>query len=96
MAWVAGLTILVVLPFAFVASAGRGYLLPMGVAMLILMLANLSAVIGWGEYFPWSIPGMMLQGKGTVPALSYFIVLLTGLAGILITNLWWKYADQSR
>jgi len=90
------LTIVVVLPFAFFASAGRGYLLPMGLAVLTLMMANLAAVLGWGEYYPWAIPGLAIMGKGSLPAFSYWIVLLTGLAGMLITFAWWKFADQNR
>ena len=92
----AGLVIAVVLPFAFFASVGRGYLLPMGVAVLALMMANLVAVLGWGEYFPWAVPGLFAQGKGALPPVSYWIVFLTGLAGMLATYLWWKYADQNR
>jgi hypothetical protein len=33
---------------------------------------------------------------GQLEPAGYWIVLLTGLAGILGTYLWWKYADQSR
>jgi ABC-2 type transport system permease protein len=40
------LTLFTLPPFSFFASAGRGYLLPIGVAILALMLANLTAVIG--------------------------------------------------
>ena len=90
------LVIVVVLPFAFFASAGRGYLLPMGMAILALMMANLVAVLGWGEYFPWAVPGLFAQGKGDLAPISYWIVILTGLAGMVGTNLWWKYADQNR
>jgi len=48
----AGLVILGVLPFALVASIGRGYLLPLGVAVLTLIMANLVAVVGMGSTFP--------------------------------------------
>ena len=90
------LAIVVTLPFALFASVGRGYLLPIGVAVLALMMANLAAIIGWGEYFPWAVPGLYAQGKGALGPASYWIVLLTGLAGMVATYLWWKYADQSR
>ena len=89
------LVIATVLPFALFASVGRGYLLPMGVAILSLIMANLVMVLGWGEYFPWAVPGLVAQGAHLSPA-SYWIVLLTGLAGILVTYLWWMRADQSR
>jgi ABC-2 type transport system permease protein len=93
----AGLVFLVVTPFALFASLGRGYLLPLAMAVLALIAANLVMVIGWGEYFPWAIPVLYTQGSGAslTPA-SFWIVLLTGLAGMAGTYLWWKYADQSR
>jgi ABC-2 type transport system permease protein len=90
------LVIVVVLPFALFASVGRGYLLPIGVAILTLILANLAAVIGLAPYFPWAIPGLYAQGQGTLVPISYLIVILTGVAGMAGTYLWWKYADQSR
>jgi len=90
------LAIAIILPFAFFASVGRGYLLPMGVAILALIMANLVVVAGWGEYFPWAIPMLYAQGKSPLTPISYWIVLLTGLVGMIATNLWWKYADQNR
>lgn len=92
----AGLVIAVITPFAFFASLGRGYLLPLGVAVLTLMMTNLVVIVGWGEYFPWAAPGLYAQGKSPLTPVSYWIVFLTGLAGMLGTYLWWKYADQNR
>ncbi len=90
------LVMIVAMPFALFASIGRGYLLPVGVAVLTAVLANLVALTGWGEYFPWTVPGLYSQPTEVLPAASYWIVLLAGLAGILATYLWWKFADQSR
>jgi ABC-2 type transport system permease protein len=90
------LMIAVVVPFALFASVGRGYLLPVGVAILALIMANLVVVAGWGEYFPWAVPMLHAQGKGPLTTLSYGIVFLTGLAGMIGTYLWWKFADQNR
>jgi len=92
----AGLVIAVVLPFALFASAGRGYLLPLALAVLTLMVANFAAVVGWGDYFPWTVPGLYAQGKSPLAPASYWIAILTGLLGMLATYLWWMRADQSR
>jgi ABC-2 type transport system permease protein len=91
----AGLVIAVVMPFALLAGVGRGYLLPIGAAVLAMMMANVVAIAGWGEYFPWGVPGLYAQGSSLTPT-SYWIVFLTGLAGAIATYLWWKFADQSR
>jgi ABC-2 type transport system permease protein len=90
------LMIAVVLPFAFFASIGRGYLLPVGIAILAAIMANLVVVAGWGEYFPWAVPMLYAQGKSILAPISYWIVLLTGLVGMFGTYIWWKYADQNR
>ncbi len=90
------LTIVLITPFALFASIGRGYLLPIGMAVLILMATNITVLLGWGEYFPWAAAGLYSMGKSALPAVSYWIVLLTGLAGVLATYLWWKNADQNR
>jgi ABC-2 type transport system permease protein len=89
------MVIIVVMPFALFASIGRGYLLPIGVAVLILIITNLVAIIGFGEYFPWAVPGLYATGKTPLTAASYLIVVATGLIGMLATYMWWRYADQS-
>lgn len=90
------MAILVTLPFALLASAGRGYLLPIGIAVLTVMAANILAVLGWADYFPWAVPAMFAQAKEALPAASYVLVLASGLLGMLATYLWWKYADQHK
>jgi len=90
----ATLTIALLTPIAFFASAGHGYLPPMGAVVLAMGLAQVIAIAGYGEYFPWSIPGLYSQGEslGTV---SYVIVVLTSVAGLGGTILWWELADQT-
>jgi len=92
------LVIVDVFPFAFFASVGRGYLLPMGVTLLVLVLGNVVAIAGWGNYFPWAVPALYaeLTGRVNLDVASYLLVLLTGLAGLAGTYLWWIWADQNR
>lgn len=90
----AGLTIAVVTPIIFFASAGHGYLPPLGVAILAIFLAQIVGIAGWGEYFPWSIPVLYSQGMSFGPV-SHIIVIFTGVAGITGTFIWWELADQT-
>jgi ABC-2 type transport system permease protein len=92
------LVIVTVFPFAFFASVGRGYLLPMGVTLLVIVLGNVVAVAGWANYFPWAVPALHVEltGRGNLEPVSYLLVLITGLAGMAGTYLWWRFADQSR
>ena len=95
----AGLTITLVTPIAFFASAGRGYLAPMGVAILAVIFAQVIAAAGWGEYFPWSVPalyaGMAGPEYAQLGTISYGIVILTSLLGMIATFIWWELADQA-
>ncbi len=90
----AGLTIASVMPIIFFASAGQGYLPPVGVAILTIFLAQIIAIAGWGEYFPWSIPALYSQGA-ELELISYVIIFLTGIVGIAVTFIWWEVADQT-
>ena len=89
------LTIALATPIAFSASAWHGYLPPIGVMILAMGLAQLTNAAGWGEYFPWAVPAMYVQGEnlGTV---SYVIVILTCIVGMIGTFIWWEWADQTR
>jgi ABC-2 type transport system permease protein len=91
---VGGLGVVLLTPIAFFASLGRGYLAPMGVIFLIALLSQVIAYAGWGEFFPWSILGLISQGEhlGTV---SYVIIALTSVLGIAGTLAWWTWADQA-
>jgi ABC-2 type transport system permease protein len=69
----------------------------MSMAIFALVLANIFTTVGWGEYFPWSVPALQagMAGLEYVPGvISHFIVVLTSLTGIIATLLWWKFADQ--
>lgn len=93
------LTIALVTPIAFFACAGRGYLPPMGAAILALLLAQISAAAGWGEYFPWSVPALYAGMAGAaythLGMISYVIVISASLLGMIGTFAWWELADQA-
>jgi ABC-2 type transport system permease protein len=96
----AGLTVLIVLPLALLAGVGRGYLAPLGFAMLMLILAQVIGATGRGAWFPWSIPALYAQVAGSagggVTTVSIAIVAATGIAGAGATFAWWLYADFPR
>ncbi|MEV6647558.1 ABC transporter permease [Amycolatopsis sp. NPDC051371] len=96
----AALTIAVTTPFALAASLGRGYLAGVGALFLAVFLAQVVALLGYGPYFPWSVPALVsdIAGPGRQPPglLGYSLVALVGVAGVVGTALWWKHADQDR
>jgi ABC-2 type transport system permease protein len=89
------LNIVLATVIAWAASAGGGYMPAFGVMILEIALAQIIAVLGWGEYFPWSVPGLYAQGEA-LGVISYLIVLLAGLAGAALTFAWWELADHAR
>jgi ABC-2 type transport system permease protein len=94
------MTIAVVTPFALAASLGRGYLAGIGAMFVAVFLAQVIALLGYGPYFPWSVPALFtgIAGPDRDPPgpLGYGLVALLGVAGMLGTALWWKHADQDR
>jgi ABC-2 type transport system permease protein len=92
---------LMLMPFiALFASAGRGYLPPLGWAFFTIFLAQIAAVLGWGDWFPWSVPallsGMAGPRAGQLGWHSYILVLLAFIVGVTATFAWWRSADQAR
>ncbi len=94
------LTTLLITPVAFVASAGRGYMLPISFVILILILTQLLflGVPSLSFWFPWALPalysgvaGDAIPQPGIISYLIYSIVVLGGLFG---TISWWRYADH--
>jgi ABC-2 type transport system permease protein len=85
---------------ALLASAGRGYLPAFGWTIFTLVLANIAAIMGWGDWFPWAVPGLFSGAAGPRENLlgmhSYVVVILAGLIGLAATFWWWREADQTR
>jgi ABC-2 type transport system permease protein len=97
----AGVLVIILLPFvAFFASAGKGYLPSFGWLVLSVTLAQIAAITGWGDWFPWSVPALFSGAVGPRAVFlgvhSYIIIVITSLIGIGITFYWWRSADQTK
>ena len=97
----ASILTIALLPFvAFAASFRRGPLPGVVWLFFAVVLAQVSAVIGWGDYVPWAVPALFSGAIGPrstqLGMHSYIILLSSSLIGILITLLWWRNADQAR
>lgn len=94
------MTVLLTTPVALAASAGRGYLPGVGVLMAAIFCAQIVAALGYGQYFPWSVPALFsgLAGPDAVSPglLGVVLVVLVGAAGMAATALWWRNADHDR
>lgn len=85
---------------AWIATLGRGYLPPLGFAMLALVLGNVLGATGWGKWFPWSIvplfagvagPRMEVLAPG-----SLAVVGVTFLAGVAATVAQVRWGDNTQ
>ncbi|MEW6516736.1 MAG: ABC transporter permease [candidate division FCPU426 bacterium] len=98
MARTAALTIILLTFVGLFASMGRGFLAPLGWVLFSMFLAQISAVTGWGEWFPWAVAGLVSGAAGAQAAAvgwgSYVLVALASLAGLAGTLAWWQQADQ--
>lgn len=89
------------LPFvAWFASIGKGYFPPMGFLVLTIILSQVAVVLGWGDWFPWSIPILFSGEVGPKEVMlgthSYIIILVFCLIGLYLTYSWWRKADQTK
>jgi ABC-2 type transport system permease protein len=92
------MTILLCTTTSFFASASRGVLLPIGIIILTMLMANFSGLLGLGPYFPWAIPLLFCSPPGPegihAGVVSYIILFSTSISGLSGTLAWWQYADQ--
>jgi ABC-2 type transport system permease protein len=89
------------LPFvAFFAGFGHGELPAIGWTIMTVVMAQVAAIIGWGDWFPWSVPALFSGAAGPRAELmgmhSYVIVIVASIVGLIATFYWWRNADQTR
>ena len=98
---VAGLVGYLLVPVvAWIATLGRGYLLPIGFTLFMLLMGNVLGATGWGKWFPWSIVPMLAGMAG--PRLevlapgSLVVVGLVFVGGVGATVWQLYYADNTQ
>jgi ABC-2 type transport system permease protein len=95
----AAMTVLLTFPFALAASIGRGYLTAIGTLFVAVFCAQIVAALGYGAYFPWSVPALytgITGPDGQQPAWwSPLTVLAVGAFSVIATVRWWQDADHT-
>ena len=93
------LTIALQTATAFFAGIGRGYIAPLAWAVAMIAVSQILAVLGWGSWFPWSVPAILAGAGGAavepVSAGGIALVVLVALVGLAATIAWWERADQT-
>jgi ABC-2 type transport system permease protein len=94
------LTVILFPIISLITCVSRGYLLPFGITILILISTQF-LFIGLPSItpcFPWAIPGLISGVSGPFSPkpeiISYVILGLTSILGVGGTVAWWRYADQ--
>jgi ABC-2 type transport system permease protein len=92
----AALLWLVLMPVtALIASVGRGYLLPIGVALVTMIVAQFVNATGWAPWFPWCVAIASGVPETHIAVVSLVVVIVTGVLGMVATLLWWERSDQT-
>ncbi|HWM92814.1 MAG TPA: ABC transporter permease [Thermoanaerobaculia bacterium] len=96
----AAMCCLLIPPVAWIATLGRGYLPPLGFAIVTLVLGNVFAATGWGKWFPYSIVPLYTGIAGPRVSVlepgSYVVVLLLFAAGVAATVWQVRSADDTQ
>lgn len=94
------LTMALTTTYGLVASIGRGYLAAMAAMLVTLFAAQVIAALGFGAWFPWSVPSLLSgvagPGQASLGVLSIAGVVLVGIAASGATMVWWQRADHER
>jgi ABC-2 type transport system permease protein len=94
----ASLTIALILPLGWAASAGRGYLPAIGVMILLVFLAQVLSALGLGPWFPWASPALLSGAAGpeaqNLGVGTYLLVVVVVAGGVTGVIAWWRSADQ--
>jgi ABC-type transport system involved in multi-copper enzyme maturation permease subunit len=86
---------------AFFAIYGKGFMTPLGIVALLLVSAQIFGALGFGNYYPWAVPGIYSGSGGAelkahLNIYSYLILFVTSIFGYFSTILWWKFSDQTK
>jgi ABC-2 type transport system permease protein len=87
------LTMFVSTVSSFAANVTKGYLAPIGLIFLIMIIMNVVDNVGLSAYVPWTIPCLLLS-DGVLSPISILILVITGIAGFAGTVAVWRFAEQ--
>jgi ABC-2 type transport system permease protein len=67
---------------------------------LAVVFVQIIAAVGYGAYFPWSIPGIYSGAAADYKKLldnySYLILLITSIVGYIATLFYWNNSDHTK
>lgn len=84
---------------AWLAIVSRGYIAPIGIGVLLLLVGDLFAHTGWGPWIPWSIVLMTAgaaPGAASVGAPSMAILVAFFLAAAVASYLGMERSDNTQ
>jgi ABC-2 type transport system permease protein len=78
---------------ALLANITKGYLAPIGLIFVTIIVSNVVVQLGFGPYFPWTIP-VLLAKDADIGFISIIILVLTAIIGFAGTVAWWSFAEH--
>jgi ABC-2 type transport system permease protein len=65
----------------------------------VIVVSQVLTVLGWGAWFPWSVPALLAGAGGTsvepVTPAGVLAVVVVAAAGLAATIAWWDRADRT-
>jgi ABC-2 type transport system permease protein len=65
----------------------------------MIVASQVLTVLGWGSWFPWSVPAILAGAGGTqvapVTLGAIARVVVVAIIGLVATFTWWARADQT-
>lgn len=91
------LTLAITTLFGLAACVGHGYLPGVGVMFAVLFTAQIVAALGYGAWFPLSVPALHagLAGEDSPTWAGYTGVALIAAVSVCATGLWWERTDHT-
>lgn len=95
------MTLAVSSPVAYIACIGKGYMAALGFVIATIISAQIVAVTGYGDFYPYAIPALLSQSPlsgsaliGAAGIVPNLVVLTTSAVGIWLTLRHWKQGDH--
>lgn len=79
---------------ALFANLTKGYLAPIGIIFVTIIVSTPVVQLGLGPYFPWTIPVLLAKGSTDIGFISIMILGLTAIVGFAGTVSWWRFAEH--
>jgi ABC-2 type transport system permease protein len=92
------MTLIIILlntPLAFIAVCSGGYLLSISFLVFAFIIGIIINNMGYGSLYPLMIPSIYIEQR-KLEGVTWTILFLYSMSGLLATIGWWRFVDQKK